>query len=411
MAALSATAALTRAPASDTTARDSLVAERLDTLEAIEALRPDWEALERRCSRPVLFQSAAWSMHAARHHAGRDGSAPLVVAVRRRGELIAVAPLRVVRQGPVRLAVELGAPFGQYGDILAADDADGEAVARAVLDALFGGAAIDGLVLRRMRADSPLRAPLMARGFAIGSVDAAPYVDLAAAGGFEPLLKTLSTKSRKNLRNQRNRLARIATRVEHRIFSPAALREALAVGFEKRLQTLEEKGLTSTAFMDPGFRAFVDGLPDAPGLEILAMGLMADEVPISVQWGFLHQGRYYAYITARDPGYDEVSPGKLHLEDIMRVLSERGVATADLLAPAVPYKFLWTDSACEVVDVAVPFGIVGRFWLDGWSRRLRPRLRDAFLALPARIRQPIARRLARHAAAEPSASGPLLPRS
>jgi CelD/BcsL family acetyltransferase involved in cellulose biosynthesis len=384
-----------------TTDTEALTVERIVSVEAMQALRSEWEHLERRTRRPVLFQSAAWCINAARHfERAADGSEPLVIAVRQDGHLVGIAPLRVVRRGPIRLAIEIGAPFGQYGDFLVADDVDAEAVVRKVLDALYSGPGVDGLLLRRMRADSPVRSALQSRGFVVGEPDAAPYVDLAAYDSFEALQKTLSVKTRKNMRNQRNRLSRNGVLVEHRVFCRTELGKAIEIGFESRLRALEERGLASTAFMDGGFRDFVTALPDADGIEIIGMGLFAGDVPLSVQWGFVHQGRYYAYITARNPDYDEVSPGKLHLEDVMRALKERGIVTADLLAPAVPYKFIWAEKSCEVADVAVPFSLFGRLWLDGWNNRLRPWLRDTFMKMPAGLRQLVARRMLRRAPAK-----------
>jgi hypothetical protein len=61
------------------------------------------------------------------------------------------------------------------------------------------------------------------------------------------------------------------------------------------------------------------------------------------------------------------------------------------LAPAVPYKLTWTDQATDVVDIAVPFTLAGRLWLDGWNRRLRPALKSRYAQLPLWLRRRIRR--------------------
>ena len=376
--------------------RGGLTARVVETLPAIERLRGEWQALERRSSQAALFQSADWCLQAARHLAGHRGARfrPLVVTVREGGELVALAPLRLDRVGPLSVAVEISAPFGQYGDILVADGVDGAAVAAAVLAALKEAGA-DALVLRRVREDSPVAGALLARGLAVGTPDAAPHVDLADHPDFAAYLKTVNSKTRKNLRNLRNRLARGGP-VEHRVSDGPGLAEMAEQCFAGRLRMLEEQGLTSTAFLDGGFHAFLRRLVDAPAgdrPDMLATALVADGDPVSMQWGFLHRGRYYAYITARNPAHDAVSPGKLHLEDVLEALMERGVAVADMLAPAVPYKFTWTGSATVVTDIGVPIGRAGRLYLETWLRRVRPWLRERYLALPAGLRR-AAQRLA-----------------
>jgi CelD/BcsL family acetyltransferase involved in cellulose biosynthesis len=363
----------------------------LTTLPELEAFAGEWTRLEPRSSRPLFFQSAVWSLAASRLFAERegDGFEPLVICVRRNGELVGVAPFRVVHRGPVRLAVDLTDPFGQYGDVLVADDADAGAIVAEVVSALRATRRIDALLLRRVRADSPLRAFVSAGGFAASAPDAAPFVDLRPFPTFDSYHDTVNAKSRKNLRNYRNRLGRLAP-VTHRILSGDDIRAVIQESLEGRLRWLDEHGLTSTAFDNPAFRRFVERVAElgrTGDLPLLAMGLYCGDVAVALQWGFVHHGRYYAYVAARNPEYDPYSPGRLHLEDVVRTCHEKGIAVCDFLAPAARYKLTWTDDATEVVDVALPFTLVGRVVLDLWNRRLRTAAKTYYARLPARLRR------------------------
>jgi CelD/BcsL family acetyltransferase involved in cellulose biosynthesis len=391
----------------------SYAVDALTTLPEIEALAPEWSGLEQRSARPCFFQSATWSLGTCRHFAEQEGAAfqPLVLTVRLDGELVAVAPLRTVQRGPVRLAIDLTDPFGQYGDFLIDDACDGEAIVAKVVAALRARKGIDALLMRRVRADSPVRSVLRGGGFEASGRDAAPLVDLRSHPTFESYQQTINSKTRRTFRNARHRLARIAP-VSHRVFSGDGLREVIDQSVSGRLRWLEQHGLTSTAFDNPTFHAFVGRIRELGRrgeLELLAMGLYCGDDPMSFQWGFVHRGRYYAYIGARNTEFDDYGPGRLHMEDIIRTCHERGVLLCDFLAPAIRYKFSFTDEATEVVDVALPFTLVGRIVLDVWNRRLRTAAKSYYARLPTRLR-----RFVRHlvagapASSTPSANDPPL---
>jgi hypothetical protein len=66
------------------------------------------------------------------------------------------------------------------------------------------------------------------------------------------------------------------------------------------------------------------------------------------------------------------------------------VNVADLLMPAVRYKFTWTSTAVGVADYALPLSLAARLQFSLWSGRLRPFLKRTALRLPAGLRSRIA---------------------
>jgi CelD/BcsL family acetyltransferase involved in cellulose biosynthesis len=367
----------------------------------IVALAGEWAEFERQCEGAVFFQSPVWSLLACRTFQTLHGHEfrPLIVTVRRGRELVGIAPLRVTKLGPLHIATDLTEPFGQYGGMLVAD-ADGNAFVDDVVSALRAVPNVDGLCLRRVRADSPVHAALLRHGFAAGAADAAPFIDLRPFGSFQAYQQTMNAKSRKNLRNLRNRLARVGP-ISHRVVAGDDLERIIDGSFEGRLRWLDEHGIPSMAFGHSAFGEMLRGvreLAQRDEVSVLAMGLYCGDVAVSLQWGFTHRGRYYAYIAARNPDFDPYSPGRLHLEDIIRTCFERRIEICDFLAPSVPYKLTFTEHAAEVVDIAVPFTIAGRLWLDAWDRRMRPTLKSRYLRLPLWLRRRI-RRMAAEATA------------
>lgn len=357
-----------------------------------DGLRDEWLSLERQAANPVLFQSFAWCRAVWDHHlrTGRRFE-PRILTLRERGRLVAVLPLQRVRGGLARTLTGFGEPYQQYTDLLLSSDASRHAVDR-LLEAACTAGDCDGVHFLKIRDDSPLAAALSARGAVRSNEDAAPFVDLGPYADFKAYYATVNGKTRKNMRNARNRLSRGGPLV-HRVFDdPAGVQALVERAQSGRQRWLEEQGLTSRAFRDPSFGAFALSVarPDS-GISIMAMSLTLDGRPLADQWGFVFNDRYYAYVATWTAEFEEASPGKLHLEEVIRACHERGIAVADFLMPAVRYKFTWTDRAMPVADYALPLSVGSRVEALLWSGWARPLLKRLALGLPARIRSRAAR--------------------
>jgi len=364
---------------------------------AFEALADEWQELDRRSATPSLFQSFAWCRAVFDHHEGHGADfEPRVVTLHSRGRLVGLLPLAQKRFGLARIATGFGEPYQQYTDALLAPDAPKDAAAR-LLDGACRLPGSDGLHLLKVRDDSAL-APLLAARKAIRSnEDAAPFVDLSPFADFKAYHATVNAKTRKNMRNARNRLSRDGV-LTHRVLSePADVTALVARAHQGREHWLEAQGLTSRAFRDATFGAFSRTIaqPKDSAISVMAMSLMVDDKPIADQWGFVFNDRYYAYAATWAPEFEEASPGKLHLEEVIHACKERGVAVADFLMPAARYKFTWASEAMPVADYAIPRSLSARLAFSLWAGRLRPILKRAALKAPAGLRSRVAKLLLR----------------
>ena len=359
----------------------------------VHALFPEWRQLERRTSAPVFFQSAAWVAHVIDVYTRNPDLGPLetVVLTARLGDrLVAVWPLRRQRVVGVRVLHDLSDPFSQYSELLIDPQADRAAVLGGLV-AHVKGLGDDGIVLRKVRDDSPLAALVRNGAVRQASQEAAPFVDLGPFPTFEAFHKTVKPKTRKNIRNALNRLERIGP-VEHELLSDKrAIAAALKESFEVRREWLGAQGLSSSAFSDPAFARLVAGLAEDSEIRIKVMRLTVGGKTAAIQWGFIAGDRYYAYIAARNPAFDTQSPGKLHLEYVIRCCREAGLRFVDLLAPAVPYKLTWATGTMPIADIVLPLTRRGRLLLGVWQQGLRPAALNLYRRLPLRIRQPLAR--------------------
>ena len=248
------------------------------------------------------------------------------------------------------------------------------------------------MLLRRVRADAAIRPWLSARARPVGATTAAPVVELSRFASFADYHGQLTTKTRKNLRNYRNRLTRLG-RLSHQVITDTATRsDVIEQCFVRRADWLDASGLSSQAFTHPAFKALVAALARADGPEVLAMRLRlepADRTPIdlSVQWGFLHHGRYYAFMAARNPEFDAFSAGRLHLEDVIAAAASRDIASVDFLAPDMPYKATWATASVPVQGFGLGLTARGHLSISGWHGTLRPMLKAAAMAIPSPVRR------------------------
>ncbi len=367
---------------------------------SFQALEPEWLELERTSASPVLFQSFGWCKAVFDHHrACGHAFDPVIVTLRENGKLLGLLPLQRRNSGLARLATGFGEPYQQYTDVVLAPGAPANAAAR-LLDAACRLPRCDGLQLLKVRDDSALAPLLRARKAIRGNEDAAPFVELAPFPDFKAYHATVNAKTRKNIRNARNRLSRGGVLAHRVLTDPAEVSALVERAHCGRERWLETQGLTSRAFRDPSFGAFVRAVASSGdggehGIAVMAMTLSLDDRPVADQWGFVFNNRYYAYVATWAPEFEEASPGKLHLEEVIRACKERGVDVADFLMPAVRYKFTWTDRATPVADYALPLSFLARLEASLWSGRVRPALKRMALRLPASLRSTAARLLLR----------------
>ncbi len=360
-----------------------------------EALQGEWRELEAATDAVGIFQSFDWCRTVWDHHLS-NGQAfePLIVTLRDHGRLIGLLPLQRVRSGLMHIATGFGEPYQQYSTALLAPDAPGNAAER-LLDAACR-LGCDGLHLLKVRDDSPLASVLAKRRAIRSNEDAAPFVDLTPFADFKSYHSTINAKTRKNMRNARNRLGRNAELAHRVLTDPAEIDALVARAHAGRERWLADLGLTSRAFRDLSFGAFGRALADPrSGMKVMAMSLTLDGRPIADQWGFVFNKRYYAYVATWAPDMEESSPGKLHLEEVIRACHERGIEVADFLMPAVRYKFTWTDKAMPVADYALALSLGAQLQFTLWSGSVRPLLKRIALKLPAAIRSRAARLMLR----------------
>ena len=364
--------------------RGSVVRSR----EELDAIAHRWQGLERFSSGANLFQSLGWAQAVFDFEAARGNTEfdPLIATIEDGQRLVGILPLERVSTGARTLLVPLGHAFAQIADVLIDADTDPVAAVTRLLRIAIARAPSDGVSLLKVRDGSALALGMPRTHMLTGEEQGAPYVGLDGFADFQAYFSTVRAKTRKNMRNARNRLERegkVAHRVVVRPSEQLALIERTLGG---RADRLKEQGLTSRAFRDGDFTAFCKSLVARSDMSILAFSLTHDGRPLAEQWGFVHGGRYHAYVASRDFSHSDESPGKLHLAEILAACAERGLKGCDLGVPAMPYKLTFATETVPVRDYALPVTPRGWVMVRLWDMGMRPALKRLVLAMPAGLR-------------------------
>lgn len=358
------------------------------TLTEIVKLGPQWQALEQHSAGVGFFQSYDWCRYAAEHDVMHGEQEFVVFAVYEGDDLAAVLPLRRQSKKFRNVVSGLAEPFQQYTEMLMGEEHDAKKVFAPIYTAL-GEFGADYLHLGQVRNDGALFAAIDGLVPPTGEAKGAPNVPLHRWPDFDSYFKSLNSKSRKNLRNLHNKLARKGEIAHEVAFEGPLLKDVIDRTFAGRSAWLESMGLTSRAFRNAGFEQFVGGFKSGIRTDVktVAMSLTLDGHPIAEQWGFVHQKRYYAFISTWDTAFQEFSPGRLHLEQVLRTCSELGIEVVDFMVPSIAYKLTFATEVTPVNDYILPLSLTGQLYGGLWMKHLRPVAKSMAYAVPTGVRR------------------------
>lgn len=312
----------------------SLSAEVVTEELALAALEPEWWELWSRCPAATPFQSPAWLLPWWRCFApGR----PWVIAVRRDGRLIGLAPL-YLEDGPLgRRLLLLGLGTTDYLDVLI--DPDQTQRATAAIEA----AALDGdwnswelEELPPGAAALHLRCPSRCAETNAGH-SACPTLDLV---GPADLSGCVPTRRRKQLR-------RALTLAQERGAAEIEPVDGAADGFLDDLLRLHgarwsdrgQPGMLQDKAVQRFHRAALPGLIRS-GLARLYRLRIAGRV-VGAFEGLSAHGRTYAYLGGFDPDYAYESPGAILVGHAIAAAIHEGGREFHFLRGRESYKYDW----------------------------------------------------------------------
>ena len=303
------------------------------------------------------------------------------------GRLVALAPLAQKITRLTTMAEWIGEPLVQYGDILMDPDCDRKALSLALTQAL-GDCAIDGLVLRNVRADARIGEVLDLAPTQLGAAREAALADLTAYETSDDYFATFSKRSRQNRRKKRNALAKKGELSFESVEAGPRAEELCVLALAWKLEWLADRGLSSRAFMDARaletVKAVCKRQSEHNPLRLFVQSI--DGKPVAIELGFVGSEGNAAFMGTYDPAYEALSPGKVQMESTIMHGFEEGWSAYDMLAPMSAYKESWSNRTVGVADYMIPTSLVGRLYRDVYQRSLRPAAKALWHAMPAKLR-------------------------
>jgi CelD/BcsL family acetyltransferase involved in cellulose biosynthesis len=319
-----------------------LTIHQLTTQQQIEQLQPEWRALWDRDAGATPFQSPDWLVPWTAWLWG--GGKLRVLALRREGELVAVAPFFLWGFGDepeeIRLSF-LGSGISDYLGMVCTPEYASEAT-RAVLRWIAGSSGEwHTCDLQELRHNAPLletQPPLVLDCRRI-PYSLCPVLRLPEK--MEDLLASLDPKFRRNLKVAGNRL-HAAGRVEFIRAEPSNVRELLDVLFRLHAERWNARGgggMFATEALRSFHREIARRFCATGMLRLHALAL--DGEVIAVQYNFLAKGRLYLYLSGFDARFGRSSPGAVLLARSIGAAIAEGAREADFLRQPEAFKYDW----------------------------------------------------------------------
>lgn len=358
----------------------------LTSLEEIDAVARDWQALEAASADPLsYFQSFAWCRNWVAQFCG-DGVRPYIVTVWQGETVVAIWPQMIVFNAGVKRLETLGVPHSQYCGVLVRDRDDAQ-VRRALREAAEESGC-DVVLTRSVLAGSPLQAVVGHMPQIAGSANVASMLDLSSFAHPDAYVAQLGKLQKRNRNRRRNHLARLGD-LSFSVLWPGDPEFGALVRLcaEMKRRWLAETGRFSSGFAMRGLEDFLAALPgDRAALEGACLSVLrcGDRV-VALELGFLRQGHYYAFVGGFDWELQQLSPGKVQMDFTVAWLIEQGVGSYDLLTNPANYKASWTNSSIAVSGHARALTWRGRLYASTWLPAVRPALKRLHARMPALV--------------------------
>lgn len=337
--------------------RAKILGLHVSVYDDLAAVGPLWREFERHAAGSAFQRydyQAAWQ----RHIGARNGDRPVIVAVARDRETIAILPLAIRReQWGYRLSW-LAQDLCDYLAPLTTESfasippAKFAALWRNICaflqsDARFRHDVVD---FRRM----PATIGALPNPFTSLSVLPHPSSAHVATleGDWEKLYRARrSGHARKQDRVKGERLAQAGELCVVSASDKAEIAAILGTLFEQKAQTFRRKGIANT-FDRPGhFEFFLDlaTRPETAGI-VHVSAFTAGDVPIAASLGLEHGGRYSLFLVSFDEAFARFSPGVIHVNALIERACARGLQEFDFLVGEQRLKAGWCDIEIPLYD-------------------------------------------------------------
>jgi CelD/BcsL family acetyltransferase involved in cellulose biosynthesis len=291
----------------------------------LEALRGEWSDLCDRSPRVTPFQRPEWLIPWGRVYPPGE---PWVLAARKEGRLIALAPLLIYPNEGKRTVGFCGGGVSDYCDVVTDLECEKEAVAALLAYLMDHRDRWEVADFEPLPDGSPL---LRISQGQIETRDVCPGLDLPDR--VEDLGSVVPTRQLANLRKYRRKAEALG---ELRLHGDGSWEEDLEILLRFYLARRgEADGDTLRAF----HREVAAGFHTRGALGLHLLCLNGD--PLAGLYGFRERDTFYCYMQGFDERWAKLSPGAMVVGAAIEEAIRQGARRIDFLRGREPYKYWW----------------------------------------------------------------------
>jgi CelD/BcsL family acetyltransferase involved in cellulose biosynthesis len=309
------------------------------TAEGLDALAPEWDGLVRAAARPCPFLLHAW-VSAWWRHLGA-GSTLAVIAARRGGALVGVAPMIIQKRHGLLACRLLGGAESALGDLLVANDFD-HSIARALLQSV-SELRFDYLDVFGVPGGGPLAHACASQGLVDMERVGAPVMNMA--DGWPAVYGSrIHGKKRALHRRRMRQLAAVGSIEWSTARTPAEIAREIEHAFEihaRRWAGRPDGSTFGVAAARDFHRAAATALAAQDAVRIVM--LRVDARPVAFQYSFVIGTTLYLHRIAFDPVLAAHSPGQLTLLHAIGDAASEGIRRVEFLGGNERYKLELAD--------------------------------------------------------------------
>jgi CelD/BcsL family acetyltransferase involved in cellulose biosynthesis len=361
--------------------------------ERFDALAGEWSALFRQSGGALqFFQDWTWVSEWWRQVASAGRASLAIVVARQEGNAVLIWPWVVGRRAGMRLLQPTGGLLSCFDDALVAKHVDRQAMLEQAWAYLLRSVRCDAVELRAVHTGANIAALLHVNGGEPIDTTQAPAIELGDHANFDAYLASRSKKMRQNQRRSHKALGALGEVRGDGDDRKMPVELAIDRCLEFKMEWLSARGLSGKTVVTEEARRFLKRVArtyresrDGPALCVSSVWL--DDRPVSIGIGFRYDNCHFEYLGGFDYRLEQIGPGRVRMEEGIRACFAQGVRSYNMLTPQTAFKRIWTPGGPTVSHYIVATSVRGRIYRDLFVRRLRPRLKRAYNALPPRLRQ------------------------
>jgi len=321
---------------------------------AFASLKAEWELLFAQSSNQHYFHDFSWNIHSWNCFAAALDEQLRIIVGRQRGCAVLIFPLMVKN----RIARFITAEVFVYRDMLLAENFNNDWF-QAIWNTLLGLNEFDIMHLQNVRSPSNLERMLTIVKPSVWCIDSySPVIKLQNFKNWELFALSRPKKLMADQRRQWRRINALVPDLQH-----IWLQDKLEVNrlihwmIEQKALWAKHKGITHMAWSKGRENVLMRAAHDACDAgRLLAFKLAHGENIIAAGMGFMHNAQFTFELFSYDFKWENLSPSRLLLEDLIRWCLDNKLEVFDFL-PQTPqssfYKDSWADDKIKSTSYLV----------------------------------------------------------